>query len=308
MKNTILNYGLYGDIDKIPLPGFVHCEPLDTRSRRYNWVIKQHLHTGLFQVFLYAEGTGVVFSESNKFTLKAPCLLIIPENTLHGFEQQPDVRGTVITLSSAYLEQLFPNTSPVIPALATIQSFHKSDNIDLFEKVLHTIEAVEDELFGSFAQRDVMLQSLFTTLFTNIFRLSNLQHVQSLSDDNRSLEIFKVFLKSIRKSTSPHKPINDYAAEQNITPVHLNRVCRSVAKKTATEIVQGHYISEAKKYFSHTSLNIAEVAYKLSFEDPAYFSRYFKKKEGISPKAFLRNLDQRKKVSTTKSLGETKFS
>jgi AraC family transcriptional activator of pobA len=288
MKNAILNYGLYGDIDNVPLPGFVHCEPMDTRSRRYNWIIKQHLHTQLFQVFLYAEGSGVVFSEGHKITLNAPCLLIIPENTLHGFEQQPDVKGTVITLSSAYLEQLFQNTSPVIQALAAVQYFNKNNNIDLFEKTVQNIHAIEDELFGSYAQRDVMLQSLFTTLFTNIFRLSNLQHVQSLSDDNRSLKIFKAFLKSIRKSNSPHKPINDYAKEQHITPVHLNRVCRTVAKKTATDIVQDHYISEAKKYFSHTSLSIAEVAYQLNFEDPAYFSRYFKKKEGVSPKAFVR--------------------
>jgi len=292
MKNAILNYGLYGDIDKTPLPGFVHCEPMDTRSRKYNWIIKQHLHTVLFQVFLYAEGSGIVFSESNKFNLIAPCLLIIPENTLHGFEQQPDVKGTVITLSSTYLEQLFPNNSPVIPALSATQFFNRSSNTDLFDKTVQAITAIEDELFGSYAQRDVMLRSLFTTLFTNIFRLSNLQHVQSLSDDNRSLGIFKTFLKSVRKSTSPHKPINDYAKEQHITPVHLNRVCRSVAKKTATEIVQDYYIAEAKKYFSHTSQSIAEVAYQLNFEDPAYFSRYFKKREGVSPKAFVRDMAQ----------------
>jgi AraC family transcriptional activator of pobA len=58
--------------------------------------------------------------------------------------------------------------------------------------------------------------------------------------------------------------------------------------------VQDYYISEAKKYFSHTSLSIAEVAYQLNFEDPAYFSRYFKKKEGISPREFVRNVDQKR--------------
>ncbi|HEY4324025.1 MAG TPA: AraC family ligand binding domain-containing protein [Mucilaginibacter sp.] len=106
MKNAILNYGLYGDIDKNLLPDFVHYEPLNTRSRKYNWKIKQHLHTDLYKVFYYEEGSATVLSEHNRIKVNAPCLLFIPENTLHGFEQSSDVKGTVITLSSAYLEGL----------------------------------------------------------------------------------------------------------------------------------------------------------------------------------------------------------
>jgi AraC family transcriptional activator of pobA len=288
MKNVILNYGLYGDVDKTLLPDFVHCELLETRSSKYNWIIKQHLHTDLFQVFYYEEGSGIIFSEKSRIKLEAPCLLVIPENTLHGFEQAPDIKGTVITLSSAYLERLFPNASSIMTALGKLQLFNKADNKELFEKIILSIPAIRDELFGSYAQREIMLQSLFTTLFTRIFRFSNLQHIQYLSEDNRSIKIFKAFLRSIRKSTTPHKTMHDYAKEQNITAVHLNRVCRFIAQKSASEIVQEYYISEAKKYFSHTSLTISEVAYKLNFEDAAYFSRYFKKKEGVSPKAFIK--------------------
>jgi AraC family transcriptional regulator, transcriptional activator of pobA len=290
MKNVILNYGLYGDVDKALLPDFVHCEPLETRSSKYNWIIKQHLHTDLFQVFYYEEGSAIVFSENSRIKLEAPCLLIIPENTLHGFEQAPDVKGTVTTLSSAYLERLFPNASSIMTTFGQLQLFNKADNKELFEKIILSIAAINDELFGSYAQREIMLQSLFTTLFTRIYRLSNLQHIQYLSEDNRSIKIFKAFLKSIRKSITPHKTMHDYAKEQNITAVHLNRVCQFVAQKSASVIVQEYYISEAKKLLSHTSLTISEVAYKLNFEDAAYFSRYFKKKVGAAPKEFLKQL------------------
>ncbi len=288
MKNVILNYGLYGDVDKTLLPDFVHCEPLETRSKKYNWIIKQHLHVDLYQVFYYEEGSGTVLSENSKIKLESPCLLVIPENTLHGFEQAPDIKGTVITLSSTYLERLFNNAPSISIALGKLQLFNKTGNKELFEKIILSLEAIRNELFDSYPQREIMLQSLFTTLFTRIFRFSNLQHIQSLSEDNKSISILKTFLKSIRRNTAPHKTISEYAREQNITPVHLNRVCQFVSQKSASEIVQEYYISEAKKYFSHTSLTISEVAYELNFEDPAYFSRYFKKKEGISPKAFIK--------------------
>jgi AraC family transcriptional activator of pobA len=292
MRNVILNYGLYGDVDKTLLPDFVHCEALETRSSKYNWIIKQHLHSDLYQVFYYEEGSAIVLSENERIKLKAPCLLVIPDNTVHGFEQAPNVKGIVITLSSAYLERLFENSPLVIPGLAKLQLFDEAENKELFERIVSLVKTIRDELFGSYPEKEIMLRSLFTTLFTRIFRLSNLQHIQVLSQDNRSIQIFKQFLKSIRKSTSPHKTIGDYAKEQYITAIHLNRVCQLVSQKSASEIVQEYYISEAKKLFSHTPLTVSEVSYELKFGDPAYFSRYFKKKEGLSPKAYKNRISE----------------
>lgn len=52
-----------------------------------------------------------------------------------------------------------------------------------------------------------------------------------------------------------------------------------------------HYrIEHAKRLLSRGDLTIAECAYKSGFSDPKYFSRVFKKTEGISPSAFLKNM------------------
>jgi YesN/AraC family two-component response regulator len=40
----------------------------------------------------------------------------------------------------------------------------------------------------------------------------------------------------------------------------------------------------------HTEESIAEISAQLSFEDPAYFSRIFKKHTGRSPLEFRRSL------------------
>ncbi len=43
---------------------------------------------------------------------------------------------------------------------------------------------------------------------------------------------------------------------------------------------------EAKRALLYSNMTIAEVAYHLGFEDPAYFSRFFAKVVGRSPRAF----------------------
>ena len=45
-------------------------------------------------------------------------------------------------------------------------------------------------------------------------------------------------------------------------------------------------VLEAKKLLHLTYKSIKEIAQELDFEDEFYFSRYFKKEVGLSPKQF----------------------
>jgi AraC family transcriptional regulator, transcriptional activator of pobA len=50
--------------------------------------------------------------------------------------------------------------------------------------------------------------------------------------------------------------------------------------------VYGLIVSEAKRLLTYESLTIKEVAYKLGFNDPFYFSNFFKKQTKLSPKSY----------------------
>ena len=49
---------------------------------------------------------------------------------------------------------------------------------------------------------------------------------------------------------------------------------------------------EAKRLLLHSEVNVAEIAAMLSFDDPAYFSRCFRKHTGRSPIDYRRSLDK----------------
>ncbi len=290
---TILNFnGLYGESGNAVLPDFVHCEPLETRSRHYNWVIKRHIHAYLFQVFCLETGTGTLLIEQQEIGFAGPCFIVIPENTLHGFVFGDDVRGTVLTLSVSYVERLVVSASLIHAELSQLRLIRSGNEPTLFADGWRLIGRISGELFDSLPERDIMLQSLFTTFLATIFRLSYLQNEHGLTQTNRSLSLFRAFLKRVKESRKPQKTITDYAGELDISPVHLNRICRSVAQKSAVQVVQGYFVVEAQKYLTHTSFSIAEVAYALNFDDPAYFSRLFKKHTALSPKQFREQAGQ----------------
>jgi len=45
-------------------------------------------------------------------------------------------------------------------------------------------------------------------------------------------------------------------------------------------------VLEAKRQLRFTSGSVSEIAYALGFDDPAYFTRFFSRRAGLSPRAF----------------------
>ena len=82
-----------------------------------------------------------------------------------------------------------------------------------------------------------------------------------------------------------HK-VNEYAELLNVTPNHLSETIKKITGKTAGEVIHQRLILEAKRRLLHSSISAKELAYALNFNDPSYFSRFFKANTDLSPEGF----------------------
>ena len=83
-----------------------------------------------------------------------------------------------------------------------------------------------------------------------------------------------------------------YAERLHITLKHLNRICREMLGKTATEVIAGRVLLEIKRLLADRKLSVNKIADTLGFEDYSYFSRFFKKQTGQSPSDFRKKPTQ----------------
>ena len=81
--------------------------------------------------------------------------------------------------------------------------------------------------------------------------------------------------------------ILNYVKFKGSNPV---RLLKQETGKTALELIHLYVISEAKNLLLSGERSISEIAYRLGFENPPYFSRLFKKEVGISPTEFKSQL------------------
>lgn len=67
---------------------------------------------------------------------------------------------------------------------------------------------------------------------------------------------------------------------------YLSRIFKDETGNTIINYINEKKIQKAKEYLGGTDMKIYEIAEKLGFENTTYFSYFFKKYTGISPKEY----------------------
>jgi AraC family transcriptional regulator, transcriptional activator of pobA len=106
------------------------------------------------------------------------------------------------------------------------------------------------------------------------------------SKQSKSFDLTEQFKNLIQQHINQHQSIGFYADLLKVSPNHLNKIVKQATGKQASALIAEMLILEAKVLLKHTDLSMADIAFKLGFNDQSYFSRFFKKHSGISPKEY----------------------
>jgi len=94
------------------------------------------------------------------------------------------------------------------------------------------------------------------------------------------------FMELIERDAARRHRIADYAAELAVTPGHLSVLCTQYAGQRAKRLLHNVLVSRARRMLLYTDESAARVAALLGFDDPSYFSRFFRRETGQTPKEF----------------------
>jgi len=88
-----------------------------------------------------------------------------------------------------------------------------------------------------------------------------------------------------RDATRRHR-VADYAAELGVSAGHLNVLCGRYAGQSAKRYLGRALVTRARRMLLYTDESSARIAAALGFDDPGYFSRFFRRETGLTPTAF----------------------
>lgn len=84
--------------------------------------------------------------------------------------------------------------------------------------------------------------------------------------------------------------VKDIAQKMNVSPRYLSDLLRNLIGLNTQQFIHEKVIEKAKEYLAKDALTIAEIAYRLGFEQPQSFNKLFKKKTTYSPSAYKKSL------------------
>ncbi|WP_273567126.1 helix-turn-helix domain-containing protein [Maribacter halichondriae] len=171
-------------------------------------------------------------------------------------------------------------------------SYSANEALHLSPKEEKQIESIVENIHIEYQNnqdefsKDIIISQLGTLLkYANRFYERQFLNRKELSND--LLEQFNqqlgAYVDSGQLQENGIPSIDQIADKLSVSQRYLSDTLKKETGKTSTEHLQLYLIGEAKNMLLNPTKTISEVAYDLGFEYPPYFSRLFKKKEGISP-------------------------
>ena len=282
----IPSYFLYGEAVRAHDERTLHVESIEARSSRHRWKIDAHRHRALHQLVLVLKGRGVAIAESSVAHFRPPSLSIVPAGTVHGFEFEPGTLGSVVTIADELLQEL----SRREPALLSL--FKDPFTLELQAGSAATIELLRvsrllSREHGQLApNRGLAMEGCLALLLAQVLRISSSADRATDTTMGRHRHLVARFRTAIEGGFRGNKSIPEYAKSLQVSESSLRNACLKATGQPPIHLVHARLLLEAKRQLYYTSRPVSEIAYELGFDDAAYFTRFFPRRAGVSPRAF----------------------
>jgi AraC-like DNA-binding protein len=148
--------------------------------------------------------------------------------------------------------------------------------LNIFIEELNTRDNIQND----------MLLMLLKRLIIVITKLARSEYIPDQKLQDERLDIFRKFNLLVEADFRAEHSVNYYAQRLNKSPKTLSNLFALYSQKTPTQVIQCRVIIEAKRLLLYTNKSVKQITYELGFEDPAYFSNFFKRHISLSPLEF----------------------
>lgn len=273
VSSQIPVFRLFGETGDFP--DVIHCERIWDRARLHDWEISPHRHRDMAQVFFMRQGSARVLVDGRESFLDDGRFLFVPAQFVHGFVFAQGSEGLVLSFP---LNVADGSGDEELGRRLARPFSGPADNTAVM--LMDQIAAV---FAGTGTFRARLLISLAQALLAAVAGIADREAEETEPLwRRRMLEFDRLLALHMHEGWS----LGDYASSMAITPGHLNRICRTATGESAARHVEAAVMTEAVRLLAFTRLPVAEIGYRLGYDDPPYFSRRFRTVLGETPSAY----------------------
>ncbi len=230
-----------------------------------------------------SSGEATLVVDENAFELKADTVITITSGQIHCLKNLKNAKGFVLEFTYDFfckndndIELIFHNSLFCHFAMNEVISLAKGQSVET------ELEQIEKELNEKPYQYLISVHSRIELILVEINRAKLAQGGEVYKPD----ALFLKFLEAVRNNFREKLTVREIASSLNTTESKLNELSKLHTGRTAQSVIYGLTASEAKRLLTYEKLSVKETAFQLGFDDPFYFSNFFKKQTSLSPKTY----------------------
>ncbi len=254
-----------------------------------NHPFEAHAH-GFYQILWFRDCGGTHSVDFKEYPVSNNSVFFLSPDQIHFFDKQDVQKGFVMQFNESFLsdenssENVFLKYN-VFNAFDAVPYFILSDNAtERLENIINIMK-IEQTNVSMFAHCDY-LKYLVKLFLIEIQRVGQRGTGAPLCINNAANRLFIRFRQTLEHHYWQMHTVKEYANHLNVSVKTLTNSVAASSCSTPLHIINDRIVLEAKRLLCYTDLKVKEIAFRLGFEDPSYFVKYFKRQTGFLPADF----------------------
>ncbi|MBO2011438.1 helix-turn-helix domain-containing protein [Hymenobacter negativus] len=240
---------------------------------------------------MLTEGAGRMSVGSENYPLAPGDCLLVPAGQVFAFGEASPHRGYLCSFHPSFFQGRVVNS-----ALALEFDFLRIWGMPFFphkagvaEFVRMLLERLRMEYAATGLASRGLLQAYLAAL---LCELNQAYQPAAVGHSGRATQLANKFRELLLAHFKTQQLVADYATQLCVSPNHLNKAVKAATGKSPTKWIAEAIVLEAKVLLHQSGLPVGEVAAEVGLTDASYFSRLFKKHQGLTPLEFRRRIEK----------------
>jgi len=253
-----------------------------------------HRHD-FYGILYMTGGEGTHYIDFNAYPISAGTLYFISPGQVHYWNTSASLEGEMIAFTEDFL-LLAPSDYMVLHEFSFFHSIEDTPALEMSSRECERVEPLIRSIAAEFQENkfrsDSVLRAYLHILLVDIQRIytSHKGTPNAIGSVGAIPKLVRHFKQLVAQQFITERSVQAYADQLGVTLSHLNNTVKAVTGQTPGQLIRQEVVLESKRLFTHTDLTSAEVGYRLSFDDPSYFSRFFRRETEMSTMQYRKSI------------------
>lgn len=243
-------------------------------------VTTPHKHNSYFEIIYLSKGSGFHYIDAQPYEVVPGNIFFVRKEQVHYWELTSEPEGYVVIIKEGLIDHtLDKEIKSLLYQLSKTAMLHlkQTESINKILEILVCENALES------SSSNAVTEGLLKALMAKI--LAEGEHPYR---NTRLMEknLCHSFIELLSQEKTLKNSVAYYAAKLNTSPQNLNLVCKKELNNPASNVLSEFLVNEAKRLLIYTNSTVAEVAFRLNFNDSSHFIKYFKRFTGTTPQNY----------------------